>query len=142
MSHILDDLGLLLWGESGEPLGETLRGEKFGVSRPQACRRNGVGDEGGWTYHFALPGQKDEVAGNTVSGYRLNPILISQAHLMGIVMEVWEVKGGWRNGRLVLSKAVADPSSGEILRVEQRGDAPLPSPSLKLPTGECWKIVQ
>lgn len=39
-------------------------------------------------------------------------------------------------------KAVADPSSGEILRVEQRGDAPLPSPSLKLPTGECWKIVQ
>lgn len=43
---------------------------------------------------------------------------------------------------LVLSKAVADPSSGEILRVEQRGDAPLPSPSLKQPTGECWKIVE
>ncbi len=39
-------------------------------------------------------------------------------------------------------KAVADPSSREILRVEQRGDAPLPSPSLKLPTGECWKIVE
>jgi hypothetical protein len=63
-----------------------------------------VGDEGGWTYHFALPGQEDEVAGDNVSGYRLNPTLISQAHLMGIVMEDWEVKRGWRNGRLVLSK--------------------------------------
>jgi hypothetical protein len=37
-------------------------------------------------------------------------------------------------------KAVADPSSGEILQVEQRRDAPLPSPSLKLPTGEYQRI--
>ena len=32
LSHILDDLGLFLGGESSEPLGETLREEKLGQS--------------------------------------------------------------------------------------------------------------
>jgi hypothetical protein len=69
-------------------------------------------------------------------------MLISQSHLMGIVMKFWEVKRGWRNGRLVLSRPWRTRASGEILQVEQRGDAPLPSPSLKLPTGVFLKIVE
>lgn len=68
LSHILDDLGLLLGGESGEPLGEALC-EKLGQSGgPQASWRNGVGDEGVWAHHFALPGQEDEVTRDSVRG--------------------------------------------------------------------------
>lgn len=75
------------------------------------------------THHFALSGEQNQVAGNSQSNAvtpMITTVVSPDGHFDG-------GRGkGWRNRGVV--EAVADPSSGGILWVEQSGGAPLQVP--------------
>lgn len=65
LGHILDDLGLLLGGESGEPLGEALERRKsksdWASDRGDSTSRRGLGWVTRGTHHFALAGEQNQI---------------------------------------------------------------------------------
>jgi hypothetical protein len=121
LGHIFDDLGLLLGRESGEPLRKALRRDLLVGFKPG-------GPESGWatrtgTHHFALSREQNQIARN--SQLDVVTSMISMAVSPDRHFDGGRGKG-WRNREVV--EAVADPSSGETLWVEQRGGAPLQVP--------------